>query len=555
MVDSSESGVPPLVADFRKAMQDLEELYRSAGLEVARSHPELTQDSPREFVNRMLDLHRGLLIKVYAGLYPLDWRNTPVEYQLAQELFRHVWDKHLEGEALQTALEKISEDEGSLRWDALLGPFERLRPLRNRVGQLQTLVLRFANIIAKASGRVNAKEVRHLQWIQAELRRHLERVPLESPGGSEVARVTGRYAVQTVMAEAQDIRADWQLEHVPDADVEARSAEERLAEALDELHGLIGLDAIKQQVQSLVNFLKVQAERDKFGLPRTPISLHAIFQGNPGTGKTTVARLVGRIFGAMGILSKGHLIETDRSGLVAEYAGQTGPKTNRRIDEALGGVLFIDEAYSLVAEKGDDPYGAEAVQTLLKRMEDDRDRFVVILAGYPRPMQRLLRTNPGLSSRFSRTFDFPDYTAAELGRIFEGMCAKSEYTLPALTRVKLLLGFQNLLSGRDEQFGNGRLVRNVFERAIGQLADRIAQVVPLTRELLTTLEHPDILLEGVPASCTDALDSDSRRIRISCPGCKQVILLPQKHLGKMVQCKKCQQSFGADWGEVVEDRS
>src|SRR5262249_2527318 len=153
-------------------------------------------------------------------------------------------------------LEKIAEDEGTLRWDALLGPFERLRPLRNRVGQLQTLVLRFANIIAKASGRVNAKEVRHLQWIQAELSRHLEPVPLESPGGREVARVAGRYAVQTVMAEAQDIRADWQLDHVPEADVQAKSPEERLAEALDELHGLIGLGAIKQQVQSLVNFLK-----------------------------------------------------------------------------------------------------------------------------------------------------------------------------------------------------------------------------------------------------------------------------------------------------------
>jgi SpoVK/Ycf46/Vps4 family AAA+-type ATPase len=550
-----ENDPAPLVADFRKAMQDLEELYRTAGLEVARSHPELTEDAPREFVNRMLDLHRGLLIKVYAGLYPLDWRNTPAEYQVAQELFRHVWDKSLEGEPLQAALEKISADEGTLRWDALVGPFERLRPLRNRVGQLQTLVLRFANIVAKASGRVHPKEVRHLQWIQAELRRHLERLPLESPGGGEVARVANRYAVQTVMAEAQDIRADWQMEQVPEADVAAKSPEERLAEAMDELHGLIGLDAIKQQVQSLVNFLKVQAERDKFGLPRTPIALHAIFQGNPGTGKTTVARLVGRILGALGILSKGHLIETDRSGLVAEYAGQTGPKTNRRIDEAQGGVLFIDEAYSLVAEKGDDPYGAEAVQTLLKRMEDDRDRFVVILAGYPRPMERLLHTNPGLTSRFSRSFEFPDYTAAELGRIFEGMCEKSEYALPALTRVKLLLGFQYLLNRRDEHFGNGRLVRNVFERAIGQLADRIAQVVPLTRELLTTLEHTDILLEGVPGACLEPLDSDSRRIRIGCPGCEQVILLAQKHLGKMLQCKKCQESFFADWGEIVEDRS
>jgi SpoVK/Ycf46/Vps4 family AAA+-type ATPase len=231
--------------------------------------------------------------------------------------------------------------------------------------------------------------------------------------------------VDTIKAEAADVRDDWELNDVPEVEVQACSTEELLRETLAELDQLIGLDAIKRDVHGLVNFLKVQAERKKFDLPQTKISLHAVFQGNPGTGKTTVARLFGRILGAMGILAKGHLVETDRSGLVAEYAGQTGPKTNRRIDEALDGVLFVDEAYSLVAEKGDDPYGAEALQTLLKRMEDNRDRLVVILAGYPRPMQRLLRTNPGLASRFSRTFDFPDYTAPELGRIFEGMCRQA----------------------------------------------------------------------------------------------------------------------------------
>src|SRR5262249_29738312 len=152
--------------------------------------------------------------------------------------------------------------------------------------------------------------------------------------------------------------------------VEPRDAKEDLAAVLKELDGLIGLTSIKDEVKGLVNFLQMQRERNKLGLPETKITLHAVFTGNPGTGKTTVARLIGRIFGAMGILAKGHLIETDRSGLVAEYAGQTGPKTNARIDEALDGVLFIDEAYSLVAEQGDDPYGAEAVQALLKRMED-----------------------------------------------------------------------------------------------------------------------------------------------------------------------------------------
>src|SRR5438128_1209346 len=164
-----------------------------------------------------------------------------------------------------------------------------------------------------------------------------------------------------------------------------------------------------------------------------------VFTGNPGTGKTSVARIIGRIFGAMGILAKGHLIETDRSGLVASYAGQTGPKTNKKIDEALDGVLFIDEAYSLVADSSEDAYGREAVQALLKRMEDDRQRLVIILAGYPEPMDALLRSNPGLSSRFSTNLAFDDYRPSELGRIFQSLCDKNRYQVPGATQAKLLV--------------------------------------------------------------------------------------------------------------------
>src|SRR5690606_38969334 len=201
-----------------------------------------------------------------------------------------------------------------------------------------------------------------------------------------------------------------------------KSSDEELSEALAELDLLIGLSAVKNEVRTLVNFLRMQEHRRQQSLPEIHVGLHSVFVGNPGTGKTTVARIMSRILGAMGILEKGHLIETDRSGLVAEYAGQTAPKTNKRIDEALDGLLFIDEAYSLVAERGDDPFGAEALQTLLKRMEDDRHRLVVILAGYPAPLARLLQSNPGLSSRFSRHITFPDFAAAELGKIFELFC-------------------------------------------------------------------------------------------------------------------------------------
>src|SRR5690606_34649847 len=231
-----------------------------------------------------------------------------------------------------------------------------------------------------------------------------------------------------------------------------KDASELLAEALVELDSLIGLSDVKHEVRTLANFLKVQRQRAEAGLPATSLTLDMVFGGNPGTGKTSVARIIGRIFSAMGVLQRGHLVETDRSGLVAEYAGQTGPKTNKKIDEALGGVLFIDEAYSLVAESGQDPYGDEAVQTLLKRMEDDRQRLVVILAGYPLPLERLLRSNPGLSSRFNRRLNFEDYRPAELGRIFQSMCERNQYMAPPLTRAKLMLGFDYLYRHRDEHF-------------------------------------------------------------------------------------------------------
>jgi AAA+ superfamily predicted ATPase len=265
--------------------------------------------------------------------------------------------------------------------------------------------------------------------------------------------------------------------------------EKSLEELLDELDELIGLDAVKTEVRLLTNLIRVQNLRRERKMKVVDQSAHLVFVGNPGTGKTTVARLLGGIYRALDVVSKGHLVETDRSGLVAGYVGQTATKVVEICGQALGGILFIDEAYAL-AQGGEQDFGAEAISALLKQMEDHRDDLAVIVAGYPEPMATFLDSNPGIRSRFPKTILFPDYTEDEMVRIFESMSEDHHYKAdgPAIDKLRARLEREP----RGATFGNARFVRNLFEAAIARQANRIVEIKNPTDEQLTTLIAADI---------------------------------------------------------------
>jgi ferredoxin-thioredoxin reductase catalytic subunit len=317
-----------------------------------------------------------------------------------------------------------------------------------------------------------------------------------------------------------------------------------LNELMARLHKLVGLEKVKQEVETLTNLVRINRMRVERKLPVSPLSLHMAFTGNPGTGKTTVARLLSQIFRAIGVLQKGHLVETDRSGLVAGYVGQTAIKVHEKVTEAMGGVLFIDEAYSLATGDEED-FGREAVDTLVKLIEDHRDQFIVIVAGYPEPMQKFLDSNPGLRSRFNRFIHFDDYSPEELFQIMERMCDEHGYKLApsAAEFVKALL--TQMHAKRGENFANGRDVRNLFEQALAKQANRVGPMENPTDEVLCSLEAADV--PGHEEYLAEVERIKATTTEVVCKYCQEKMRVPKGQGTIKTTCPHC--------GEVTKVRT
>ncbi|MEZ4883366.1 MAG: AAA family ATPase [Chitinophagales bacterium] len=321
--------------------------------------------------------------------------------------------------------------------------------------EVSSHLYRFASIIVKADGKVTKEEEKILEKI----------VKLSQEPKKAIANVT-------------QVEVD---------------ENESMEDVFAELNELIGLKNIKEEIKTLINFLKIQKLREEKGLATSSRGLHMVFMGPPGTGKTTIARLISRIFKHLGILERGHLVETDRAGLVAGYIGQTALKVDEVVKAALDGVLFIDEAYALARGGGDKrDFGSEAVEALLKRMEDYRKRLVVIVAGYPDEMEDFIKSNPGFQSRFNRYYIFEHYKPQELLDIFKIFASKADFTLSEDGEEKLMFIFEELYEKRNSSFGNARVARNLFGECVERQANRLVKIAPLTKEILMTLTEEDI---------------------------------------------------------------
>ena len=439
-------------------------------------------DSLRQKLKDELSLKRLLAEDIYAFIALISKSGSEERYNYFNEVYQ--------GGAYPSSELDCTERDGLPRTFVALNEFDSSVRNKNKI-QTAGLFVSFISELGKSYllSRFDKKEVvsekyiDYIRSLQDALPRQDEdqsndsiRVSVDAPSQKKHSQKTeleeGKKSVEPAETEQEDV------------------PEETLEELLEKLNGLIGLAGVKQEVTTLINMIKIKKIRDARGLETASISKHLVFLGNPGTGKTTVARLLSKIYKQLGVLEKGQLVEVDRAGLVAGYVGQTALKTKEKIDEAMGGILFIDEAYTLA--KGGADFGQEAIDTILKAMEDNRENFVVIVAGYPDPMEQFLGSNPGLKSRFNKNIMFEDYTEDELLCIFNAFCKPFSMKLSDEAECCVKAYLHWLVQHKSENFANGREMRNLFELALSNQANRLAEKADISDEELNEIAKDDL---------------------------------------------------------------
>lgn len=456
---------PRLIASLKKTFADLATPVDMSIRTVWRG-TDRPPDGKMVLANQLLSVARQFV----------DVRNCSIEEK--QSYFETVcgwFDLECEENAFPLLAPQLFNPSISQRFDRTPVVISYLEEYDRRYGfnyadRTRHALFQFANLVIKSDGTVTSAEATALLQFKTTLYPHGGDSSMEDD--SSKSKVTD----------------ETPTEIAPVEDYPSRTLED----LLKELDALVGLQRVKADVRQLINFLKVQKMREEKGMQAAAISRHLVFYGNPGTGKTTMARLLAQVYRSLQILSRGHLIESDRGDLVAGYVGQTALKVKEVVSQALGGVLFIDEAYALNPEGRGNDFGQEAVETLLKLMEDRRDDFVVIVAGYTEKMEEFISSNPGLRSRFTKFLHFEDYTPEQLVEIFKGFCAKASFKLTPDAEQRLLELFKLLSLARDESFGNARTARNLFEMTISKQANRIVTLPNINEEVLATIDEADI---------------------------------------------------------------
>ena len=439
-------------------------------------------DSLRQKQKNELSMRRLLAEDIHVYISQISRSGAEERYNYFNEVYQ--------GGAYPSSELKCIQEEGLPRTFIALREFDGSVRKPNNV-QTAALFLSFVSELGKYyllskfdKNEVDSKKyLDYLRSLQDALPRKEEDRRNDIPKGSPEP------ASQKTLSRGADLEKSEKSEE-PAESTQEEVPEETLEELLEKLNGLIGLAGVKQEVTTLINMIKIKKIRDARGLETASISKHLVFLGNPGTGKTTVARLLSKIYKQLGVLEKGQLVEVDRAGLVAGYVGQTALKTKEKIDEAMGGILFIDEAYTLA--KGGSDFGQEAIDTILKAMEDHRENFVVIVAGYPEPMEQFLGSNPGLKSRFNKNIMFEDYTEEELLCIFKAFCKPFSMRLSDEAECCVRKYLHWLVLHKSENFANGREMRNLFELALSNQANRLAEKTDISDEELSEITKEDL---------------------------------------------------------------